>query len=198
MLRGVFVCLHSSFCSLSDQSHFTSTVYLDTRGDATSKRPTQNPSKSSSCRASRTHSSMHYLRRGADIAQPLRSGLVGSFTTRTLIVSALVMSACSAANSFLPLSPNSSSRSVYQSCQQINPWPPRPHTHHSPNNRHKLRLPRAGYRLLMSHLTDIYIVQAALTHSNITIWFSNLFHSIEKACSYADLPSIPAWASRCW
>lgn len=50
----------------------------------------------------------------------------------------------------------------------------------------------------MSHLTEIYIVQAALTQSYITIWCSNLFHSIEKACSCADLPSIAAWASRCW
>lgn len=67
-----------------------------------------------------------------DIAQPLRFGPEASFTTRTLIVSALVMSACSAANSFLPLSPNSPSHSICQSCQQINPRLPATHSPLSP------------------------------------------------------------------
>lgn len=136
LLQGPFVCLHSPFGSLSGsqgsapnaaQSHFTSTVRWDTRGTPRQKGPPKippNPPRAEQAGLT----AVCALPQEADIAQPLRSGLEASFTTRTLIVSALVMSACSAANSFLPLSPNSPSHSVCQSCQQINPWLPTTHS----------------------------------------------------------------------
>lgn len=119
----------SSFCSLShrrglaptaDQSQFTSTVTVDTRGVPQQKAHPK--SLQILLMQSKQDSQQCELPQEADIGQPLRSGLEGSFKTRSLIVSARVMSARSAANSFMPLSPNSSFHSVYQCCQRINPW----------------------------------------------------------------------------
>lgn len=149
--------LRSAHCQahraqLQPQINLTSpALSISTPEGRHSVRPTPNPSKSSSCRASRTHSSVHYLRRLTWLGP---SGLDwrAHFQTRTLIVSALVMSACSSANSFLPLSPNPP-----KSCQQINPWLPTTHSSLS-QQQAQLRLPRAGYSLLMSHLPEIYIV----------------------------------------
>lgn len=123
-VAGAFVCLHSGTGSAptTDQSHFSSTVHLDTRG--TPQRKAHPKSLQILLVQSKQDSQQCALPQEADIGQPLRSGLEGQFTTRTLIVSALMMSAYSAANSFLPLSPNSASHSLCQPCRQINPWAP--------------------------------------------------------------------------
>lgn len=125
----VFI-LHSAHCRawLRPQINLTSpALSVRTHEGHRIERPSQKslqilpvPSKQDSQRCA--------LPQEADIAQPLRSGREGSFTTRTLIVSALVMSACFAANSSLPLSPNPPSHSLCQSCQQINPRLPTTHS----------------------------------------------------------------------
>lgn len=125
---GAFICLHASFCSLSDprgsaptadQSHFASTVHEDARGMPRQKAHPK--SLQILFMQSKQDAQQCELPQEPDIAQPLCSGREGSFTTRTLIVSALVMSARSAANSFMPPSSNSPFHSECQSCQQINP-----------------------------------------------------------------------------
>lgn len=59
-------------------------------------------------------------------------------------------------------------------------------------------LPGAGYGVLMSHLTDIYIVRAALNRSTLQVGSAIYFKVSKRFCSRADLPSISALASRCW
>ena len=126
-----FICLRPSFCSLSgsqgsaptaDQSHFTSSVHPDTGATPRREGPPHIPPNPPHVRAGRARSSVHYLRRLTELS-PSGLDLRARLQPELLIVSALVMSACSGANSFLPLSPNSP-----KSCQQINTWLPTTHS----------------------------------------------------------------------